>query len=149
MIKKLASPIPGHIRVIFELPSCTWADRIYLCGDFNDWRAEDIRLQQDRNGVWRAMLDLPVGRRYEFRYVIDGEWRTDFHADGHTENLFGAQNSVIVAELEEISSNEQRQSSQIRERRISKLGTVGRSHQLTAEGHAKEGHTIRRTATPT
>lgn len=101
MIHKSRSPIPGHIRVVFELPSCVWADRIYLTGDFNNWNDRDLPLHQSRTGVWQATLDLPIGKQYEFRYVIDGQWRTDFHADGFTDNGYGSQNSVVVAELPE------------------------------------------------
>lgn len=99
MIYKYRSPQPGHVRIVFELPSCIWADRIFLTGDFNDWRQDDIRLQQDRNGVWQASIDLPMGRTYQFRYLIDGQWRTDSHADGYATNEFGTENSVVITEL--------------------------------------------------
>jgi 1,4-alpha-glucan branching enzyme len=101
MIRKTQSPVPGHVRVTFELPSCIWADRIYLTGDFNDWKANDLPLRQDRSGVWRVAVDLPMGKRFEFRYIIDGQWRTDSHADGYAENTFGSQNSVVIAALAE------------------------------------------------
>jgi 1,4-alpha-glucan branching enzyme len=117
MIKKYPSPVPGHVRVVFELPSCIWADRIFLSGDFNNWNAGDIPLRQDRNGVWRAALDLPIGRRYEFRYLIDGEWRTDFHADGHADNTYGSQNSLVIAEMEEATVGGFHRNSQADERR--------------------------------
>lgn len=99
MIRKYRSPLPGHVRVVFELPSCVWADRIFLTGDFNDWQQDDIRLQQDRTGVWQTTLDLPCGRQYEFRYLIDGQWRTDSHADGFADNQFGSENSVVDTNL--------------------------------------------------
>lgn len=101
MIRKYPSPIAGHVRVVFELPSCIWADRIFLSGDFNQWNEDDIELQQNRSGVWQASLDLPVGKHFEFRYIIDGQWRTDSHVDGFTENGYGSQNSVVLAELPE------------------------------------------------
>ena len=101
MIRKHRSPLSGHVRVVFELPSCVWADRIYLTGDFNNWQANDIALQQTRSGVWQATLDLPLGKTYQFRYVIDGQWRTDSHADGISDNNLGSQNSIVVAELPE------------------------------------------------
>jgi 1,4-alpha-glucan branching enzyme len=102
MIHKSQSPLPGHVRVVFELPSCVWADRIFLTGDFNDWKQNDIRLRQDRRGVWQASLDLPAGRTYEFRYVVDGQWRTDSHADGFADNSFGSQNSIVKSVLPEM-----------------------------------------------
>ncbi len=104
MIRKLRSPLSGHVRVVFELPSCIWADRIYLTGDFNDWQSNDIALQQTRSGVWQATLDLPWGKSFEFRYMIDGQWRTDSHADGLSDNNFGSQNSIVIAELPESES---------------------------------------------
>lgn len=101
MIRKYRSPIPGHVRVVFELPSCVWADRISLTGDFNQWRENDILLQQARSGVWQATVDLPLGAKYHFRYIVDGEWTTDSHADEMSDNSFGSQNSVIYATLPE------------------------------------------------
>ena len=101
MIRKYRSPVPGHVRVVFELPSCVWADRISLTGDFNNWRENDILLQQTRSGVWQAAVDLPLGARYQFRYVVDGQWRTDSNADGISDNIYGTQNSFVFAELPE------------------------------------------------
>ena len=101
MIRKYRSPVPGHVRVVFELPSCVWADRISLTGEFNNWRENDILLQQTRSGVWQAAVDLPLGASYQFRYVVDGQWRTDSHADGLSSNMYGSQNSFVIAELPE------------------------------------------------
>jgi hypothetical protein len=98
MIHKTQSPLPGHVRVVFELPSCIWADRIFVVGDFNHWNERATPFSQDRDGVWRAAVDLKVGSRAEFRYLIDGQWRTDYHADDHTYNSFGSENSVVRAE---------------------------------------------------
>jgi 1,4-alpha-glucan branching enzyme len=101
MIRKYRSPIPGHVRVVFELPSSVWADRISLTGDFNEWRENDIVLQQTRSGVWQAAVDLPLGTKHQFRYVVDGQWCTDSHADGTSDNSYGSQNSMIIANLPE------------------------------------------------
>ena len=95
MIKKVTSSVPGHIDVSFELPSCLWADRIFLVGDFNGWNETATPLQQDRSGIWRVTVALPQEQRYEFRYLIDGKWMSDSHADGFAENSFGISNSVV------------------------------------------------------
>lgn len=99
MIHKQSSPYPGHVRVIFELPSCLWADRIFLVGDFNHWDEKSIPMRQDRDGVWRATVDLMVGQHYQFRYMVDGQWKTDYHADGFAQGHYGADNSVVHAML--------------------------------------------------
>lgn len=81
MIHKTHSPLPQHVRVTFELPADLWAGQVYLVGDFNQWSAGATPLVQERDGAWRATLDLPCDRCYEFRYLVDGEWRTDAHTD--------------------------------------------------------------------
>jgi len=109
MIHKQPSSYPGHVRIVFELPSCLWADRIFLIGDFNNWDEKSTPMCQDRDGVWRATLDLPAGKEYQFRYMIDGQWKTDYHADGFAQGSYGADNSVVrallpVTILEEVGS---------------------------------------------
>lgn len=99
MIYKATSSIPDHIQVTFELPACIWADRIFLVGDFNGWNESATPMCQDRDGVWRVTIDLPSGSRCEFRYLIDGQWKTDYHADGFTANAYGSDNSVVEATL--------------------------------------------------
>jgi hypothetical protein len=97
MIRKSASVTPGYVCVAFELPSCLWADRIFLVGDFNGWNETATPMKQDRDGIWRATVELPQGTVYEFRYLIDGQWTSDSHADGFVENSFGVSNSVVNA----------------------------------------------------
>ena len=80
MICKTLSPLPGHARVVFELLAALWADRVSVVGDFN--HGSPIPLQQAHNGAWRAVFDLPTGHQYHFRYLVNGEWRAEFQADG-------------------------------------------------------------------
>ena len=95
MIKKQPSPNQGRVRVTFELPSCLWADRIFVVGDFNDWSRTANPMHQGRDGAWQSTLELEIGRNYEFRYLIDGNWHTDYHADASRINAFGSENSVV------------------------------------------------------
>ena len=99
MIHKIQSPIPNHVRIVFELPASVWADRIMVVGDFNHWNPTAMPMQQDRDGVWRAELDLPHGSRCEFRYLIDDHWKTDYQADNFVTNTYGTENSVVHALL--------------------------------------------------
>lgn len=113
MIYKILSPKPNHVRVIFELPASVWADRIFLIGDFNQWCATATPMHQDREGVWRATVDLPWGSQCAFRYRIDGQWKTDYHADGFTTNAYGTDNSVIEVTLPDELLTLARASSQV------------------------------------
>ena len=96
---------PATVRVTFELPSCTWACRIFVCGDFNEWSKEATPMRQERDGVWRAIVELPYGKKFCFRYLIDGNWQTDYHADGWSDSGYGSENSIIDTSIvtEEIS----------------------------------------------
>ena len=115
MIHKTQSPLPGYVRVIFELPSCIWADRIFLVGDFNHWDQRATPMCQERDGVWRAAIDLKAGTQAQFRYLIDGQWRTDYHADGYLHNEFGSENSVVHADWPAELLMPERLSSRVRE----------------------------------
>ena len=96
MIRTVQSPLVDHTRVIFELPNELWADRVYLVGDFNNWSPGDICLHQNRSGTWQTMLDLPSGRTYQFRYLINGDWYTDNQAESRPVEGHGLHNSVIT-----------------------------------------------------
>lgn len=100
MVRKTRSMQTGYVRVLFELPACLWADRIFVVGEFNDWDQRSLPMIQDRQGIWQLELDLPVGQRYEYRYLVDGRWLTDSHADTLVPNAFGSLNSVITLESE-------------------------------------------------
>jgi hypothetical protein len=53
---------------------------VFVVGDFN--QRTPIPLHQVQDGTWRAVLDLPTGHQYRFRYLVNGEWRAEFQADG-------------------------------------------------------------------
>ncbi len=98
MYKQLSSTC-DKVRVIFELPACLWADRIYVVGDFNQWQPTATPLKQTRDGVWHAEVELLAGHRYEFRYLIDGKWQAEIHADGARPTELGCDNSVVDTTL--------------------------------------------------
>jgi 1,4-alpha-glucan branching enzyme len=98
MIHKDPLPDGENVRVIFELPSSMWAERVNLVGDFNDWDTtrDEMRQSRDSDG-WRISLVLPKGRAYQFRYLINGQdWQNDWHADKYARNKFGTDDSVVV-----------------------------------------------------
>jgi 1,4-alpha-glucan branching enzyme len=85
-------------RVTFILPNSTWADTIYLVGDFNEWNHSSHPFQHGRDGTWILTIDLEVGRCYQFRYLHDGEWINDSQADGFVGNPHGSDNSLVVTD---------------------------------------------------
>ncbi|MEM7128772.1 MAG: isoamylase early set domain-containing protein [Chloroflexota bacterium] len=100
MIHKTKSSIPGHVRIVFELPSSVWANRVSVLGEFNDWQDQQAPLSQDRDGQWRTALDLPAGRQYEFLYLVDGQSLIDIQADGLSDGAYHEQKSIVSTALE-------------------------------------------------
>ncbi|HVB76095.1 MAG TPA: isoamylase early set domain-containing protein [Ktedonobacteraceae bacterium] len=82
-------------RVTFSLPGSVWADSIYLVGDFNGWHNTSHPLTIDRDGSWSITVDLELNREYQFRYLRDGEWMNDNHADGYVQNPYGSDNFIV------------------------------------------------------
>ncbi len=105
MIKKEPTEKKGRVMVTFELPSSTWARRVNLVGEFNDWDTRAVPMTRDRvDADWKATIELEAGRRYRFRYLVDGEeWLNDWHADDYVENPHGSDDSVVdLTELGEL-----------------------------------------------
>jgi 1,4-alpha-glucan branching enzyme len=95
MIKKQTSK-EGTVQVTFELPASLLAGRVNLVGDFNDWDTAATPMSTGHSALWKATLQLEAGRRYRFRYLLDGkEWLNDWYADDHVENAYGSYDSVL------------------------------------------------------
>ena len=100
MITKEPAGNKGLTRVTFELSSALWAERVNLVGEFNDWDTTSTPMNRSRSDAnWKATVDLQEGRRYRFRYLVDGkEWLNDWHADDHIENPYGSYDSIVDLE---------------------------------------------------
>ena len=81
------------VRFTGEFPG---AKKVFLTGDFCGWTPTAQRMKRVRKSedLFLAVLDLEPGRRYEFKYVLDGEWACDPHLP-RVANSLGAANSVI------------------------------------------------------
>jgi 1,4-alpha-glucan branching enzyme len=66
---------------------------VFLAGDFNDWNPRSHRMVR-KEGAFHKRLKLAPGT-YEYKFVVDGEWRTDPSAAEQRPNEFGSMNSVV------------------------------------------------------
>jgi 1,4-alpha-glucan branching enzyme len=73
------------------------AKDVLLAGDFTGWQEAPIRLKKDRKGVWKKTVALASGR-YEYRLLVDGEWRDDPQCPVRQPNQFGSENCVRVVD---------------------------------------------------
>lgn len=82
-------------RVTFRLNQPE-AQSVYLVGNFNEWNPTLHPLRKTKKGHWSITITLPRGR-YEYRYVVDGQWFTDPNTE-RVPNEFSSENSVIAVE---------------------------------------------------
>jgi 1,4-alpha-glucan branching enzyme len=82
---------PRLVMVCYHMPD---AQSVSVAGDFCEWRTDCHPLNRDKKGLWTAAIMLAPGR-YEYRLVVDGEWRNDPNCVERTANEFGGENCVL------------------------------------------------------
>ena len=70
------------------------ASEVYLVGDFNDWNADGSKMRKFKDGSCKKKVQLKPGR-YEYRFIVDGDWLIDPANEQRCANPFGSENSVI------------------------------------------------------
>ena len=72
--------------------------KVFVAGSFNDWDP-DAKPLVDRkgDGIYRGCLMLPPGE-YEYKFVVDGDWRIDEANPCFASNDLGTLNSVLKVE---------------------------------------------------
>ncbi len=90
-----SEPAQSEAFVRLVLPA-TDAHTVAVAGDFNDWRTDDVYLEDpEGDGVFIGTLRLRPGS-YGYMFVIDGErWVTDPYAANHRDDGFGNENAVL------------------------------------------------------
>lgn len=73
------------------------AQEVCIAGSFNDWHPTVTPMIRLEDGKWAKELALPPGR-YEYRFVVDGQWADDPAATELILNSFGTANAVLVVE---------------------------------------------------
>jgi hypothetical protein len=75
------------------------ASDVRIAGDFNDWIPDKgVRSLVQSEGpqrVWTKILHLAPGT-YQYRYVVDGEWRQDPENPHSVDGPVGNKNSLLV-----------------------------------------------------
>lgn len=70
------------------------ASEVYLVGDFNNWENGTDKMRRLKSGLHKKSKKLKPGR-YEYRFVVDGQWWSDPVNEQRCHNGFGEENSVI------------------------------------------------------
>ncbi|WP_029894419.1 isoamylase early set domain-containing protein [Desulfohalovibrio reitneri] len=86
-------------KVTFTLPpeAAQGAKKVFLVGEFNDWKLDATPMRKLKDGSFTRSLDLEAGKDYHFRYLVDGrDWENDWAADRYEFSPFGnCENSVV------------------------------------------------------
>lgn len=80
---------------------CAEAKEVNVAGSFNGWSLNQ-KLQSLGMGHWCLETNLAPGR-HEYRFIVEGVWRSDPYAKLTAPNPFGSVNSILLVEPSEES----------------------------------------------
>lgn len=70
------------------------AKHVSLGGEFNGWASDATPMKRDDGGNWETTVALAPGR-YEYKFIVDGQWTLDPQARESVWNCHGTLNSVV------------------------------------------------------
>lgn len=70
------------------------AKEVILMGDFNNWDPMVHPMENDGNGVWTRSIMVTPGK-YEYKFLVDGQWKEDPGNELACLNCFGTMNSIL------------------------------------------------------
>lgn len=86
-------------KVRFTLPAheVQHAQHAHVVGEFNGWNHLAHPMKRQKDGSFNLTVEIPAGREYRFRYLIDGSrWVNESEADGYEYCHFaGCDNSLL------------------------------------------------------
>ncbi len=98
-IQKMIIPDKGVCKITFTLTD-TLVDHpkeAALVGDFNGWNPEKNSMKKSQNGWLEDTIELPLGRDYQFRYLIDkNTWENDWQADAYVAGPYGETCNMVI-----------------------------------------------------
>ena len=72
------------------------AQNVQLVGDFSNWEpVEDVMVQEKVNNIWKGTFPLDPGK-YQYKFVVDGEWKIDPYNPEVTTSNQGTNNSLVI-----------------------------------------------------
>ena len=80
-------------KITFSFESSD-AKEVILMGDFNRWNPKKHPMKKDDDGKWTKALILPPGK-YEYKFLVDGQWKEDPQNNRICPNNFGTYNNVF------------------------------------------------------
>ena len=97
LVKKYSKTKPT-CKVTFTLAreAVKGAEKVNILGEFNNWNPILGVPMKLADNEFKAVVELPIGKDYQFRYKADnGIWANDWAADNYVEAPFDVYNSVV------------------------------------------------------
>jgi 1,4-alpha-glucan branching enzyme len=93
----METPTKNFRHVTFSV-SAPVGSEVFIGGSFNHWKSDVHRLKDVyHSGHYMIELMLLPGE-YEYKFVVNGEWRVDVECPHWVRNKHGTLNSVIRVE---------------------------------------------------
>lgn len=93
---RYSPPRPQLRQVTFEFFD-SQAASVSVAGTFTNWNPQACALRNADAGEWCLQTLLAPGR-YEYRFLVDGQWRMDPTARHQVTDFCGGMNSVLAVE---------------------------------------------------
>ena len=91
-------PSSEQKRICLELYAPD-AQMVFVAGSFNGWQESTMPLYKQTGDRWVVELMLDPGK-YEYRFVVDGEWSDDPLSSAYISNPFGGLNCVLLVDMQ-------------------------------------------------
>jgi 1,4-alpha-glucan branching enzyme len=95
MKKNQLKQVSKRKKVTFSLEAPA-AGEVILTGDFNNWNPRAHPMKNVGNGSWRRTVMLEPGK-YEYKFLIHGNWKIDPGNSQTCLNCFGTRNNVLTS----------------------------------------------------
>ena len=90
------TPRAPRRSVTFILEDAPGKD-VRVAGSFNGWKPEKQLVDKENSRVYSCRMLLEPGT-YEYKFVVDGEWKLDEGNPNFAPNSLGTLNSVLVVD---------------------------------------------------
>ena len=90
----------GQVEFRFYRPNAT---DVRIAGDFNKWCRNSMTMRHEGSGWWTVTATIDSGD-HRFRYYADGQWFTDYAANGVEQSKLGWNSILTVPGDEDVQA---------------------------------------------